>query len=500
MLRTSSYTIYVDLPENKEEMLLVHGYTGAYDKVSRRVATYVRSLEQVRAPKPLYGDWSPEPAVDGQVNSPSERTIEVLRSRGYLTAMSPQEEEEAFAQFATKLHQRNINKMPMYMFMPTYNCNLRCAYCFQDHMRTNSSFHHLLRTAKPEVVDRIFAVMPEIEAMHGVIGEAPRHRSIGFFGGESLLAESRPIVQYIIEKALSIGTAAFSAVTNGTELHFYEDMLSPNLISALQITFDGPQAEHDRRRIYPDGSGSYEKIAQNLSMALGKGVKVIVRLNVDRNNIKDLTSLIDDFEARGWLAQSGFSVYTAPIRAENENTDAKTTFNSWEMEQTLADLTKANPKLEVVDRPDDAIKYQARRMFGESLSAIPNFRESFCSAHTRMYIFDAFADIYACWERTGDQKVRIGHVETDGSLQMNATVNALWKGRTVASNPVCRRCRYALHCGGGCAVLALGKTGKFHSNFCDGFASRFRSSIAGAYLEHISGAALTLRGERISDQ
>jgi hypothetical protein len=38
MLRTSNYTIYVDLPGNEEEMLLVHTYTGAFDRVSRRLA------------------------------------------------------------------------------------------------------------------------------------------------------------------------------------------------------------------------------------------------------------------------------------------------------------------------------------------------------------------------------------------------------------------------------------------------------------------------------
>src|SRR5689334_23778523 len=31
-LRASGYTIYVALPDNEDEMLLVHGYTGAFDK------------------------------------------------------------------------------------------------------------------------------------------------------------------------------------------------------------------------------------------------------------------------------------------------------------------------------------------------------------------------------------------------------------------------------------------------------------------------------------
>ena len=71
--RASSYIVYVDLPDDSEHMLLTHSYTGAYDRVSRRVATYVRSLEPGHAPKPLYGRWSPEPPIDGNVVAPACR-------------------------------------------------------------------------------------------------------------------------------------------------------------------------------------------------------------------------------------------------------------------------------------------------------------------------------------------------------------------------------------------------------------------------------------------
>ena len=70
-----------------------------------------------------------------------------------------------------------------------------------------------------------------------------------------------------------------------------------------------------------------------------------------------------------------------------------------------------------------------------------------------------FGDIYACWERTGDPSIRVGRVDESGTLQMNMAMLDFWHSRTVTSNPVCSKCRYALHCGGGCAVLALGATG-----------------------------------------
>ena len=73
-LRASSYTIYVDLPNNSHEMLLVHGYTGAFDRVSGTVATYLRSLELKRPIRPLYGQWTPEPEIaPGTVRSRHQR-------------------------------------------------------------------------------------------------------------------------------------------------------------------------------------------------------------------------------------------------------------------------------------------------------------------------------------------------------------------------------------------------------------------------------------------
>ncbi len=90
--RTSSYTIYVDLPDEQEYVLLVHGYSGAYDKVSRRVANFVRSLEIGALPKPLYGEWSNE-KIDGVVPTPSDETLNILTKRGYLTEMSREEEQ-----------------------------------------------------------------------------------------------------------------------------------------------------------------------------------------------------------------------------------------------------------------------------------------------------------------------------------------------------------------------------------------------------------------------
>ncbi len=499
MLRTSSYTIYVDLPDSSSEMLLVHGYTGAYDKVSRRVANYLRTRDSRRPPKPLYGEWSPEPEVAQDTEPPPKEAIEALKKRGYLTASSPEDEEEFFARFAKGLHQRHSQRAPSYIFMPTYDCNLRCSYCFQDHMRTDDSFRHLLRTMTPQLIDRIFQSTAQLEAAHGLEPSPERRRSIGFFGGEPLMAESRAIVEHIMDQARALGPAEFWAVTNGTDLEAYDDLLGRDGISRLQITLDGPPREHDRRRIYADASPSYERIARNIDRALGRDTVVNVRLNIDRGNLQDLPELTRDLRSRGWHKHRDFSVYTAPINAVNDNTDHSRTLNSWQLDQALTEMREEHPDTWIIGRPDEAIRVRARQIFDGHEGLVPQLRPSFCGAHDQMYIFDPFGDIYACWERTGEPKVRIARITEDGGIEFQHAVNTQWRSRSVASNPVCRRCRYALHCGGGCAILALGQRGKFHANYCDGFASRFRSSVADAYRAFAAGEEATHLHDRVCD-
>jgi uncharacterized protein len=490
VLRTSSYTIYVALPENNEQMLLVHGYSGAYDKVSRGVAEYLMAAEAGPPPVPLYGEWQSEPAL-GRTEAilpPSDRTLEALAKRGYLTAMTVTEEEGHMARLIKKRHMRSMEQVN-YIFMPSYNCNLRCAYCFQDHMRTKPEFSHLLRTVSREMLDRIFATFPTIEAKHGLPEGHGEARNIGLFGGEPLLAQNRPIVEYM-------GPATFWAVSNATEIHNYVGLLGPDGIAQVQITLDGPPDEHDKRRIRADGTGTFEQIAQNIDLCLELGVRVTVRINFDTGNIGDAPRLASEIVKREWDKSPNFWVYTAPI-VPNENTSYKHTFGTWQLDQAIDELRLIHPDMRVIGRPDDGMQAMARKMFDRKRT-MPSMKTSFCGAHNGMYIFDAFGDIYACWERTGDERVRIGRVLDGGDVEMNVGLEKHWRSRTPASNPTCRKCRYAFQCGGGCAVLAEGQKGKFFTNYCDGFADRFRHSVAMAYQDHVNGTE-TVEPVRVCD-
>ena len=186
-----------------------------------------------------------------------------------------------------------------------------------------------------------------------------------------------------------------------------------------------------------------------------------------------------------------FSAYLAPVhdyvgsKGAGERPDF---FNSWELSEALNQLHVSEPITRVFRHVDGSMHERALNLF-ESGNR-PDMKAAFCGAHTGMYLFDAFGDIYACWDRTGDQNLKIGVVSEDGKVTLNG-VGDMWRSRNVASNPTCRRCRYALHCGGGCAVLAEVSSGTIFSNFCDGYSKRFRRAVGEAYLRHKSAQERT---------
>ena len=370
-------------------------------------------------------------------------------------------------------------------------------------MRTDDAPKSLLHTMSNQAIDRIFAALPGIEERHGVTpqpGQKPLRRSILFFGGEPLLARSRPAVEHIMRRAREMGPAVFSAISNGTELHAYADLLGPGQIETFQITLDGPRDEHDQRRIYADGSASFDRIADNISLALERGAKVSIRMNIDRGNVHQLAELASQIIARGWSGQKGFSAYVAPIHSNEAKPGGNEIMDSWVLTKLLTDEIAKYPEAGFIGRMDDSLLSRLRGIFARQEDPSPGFKANFCSAHTTMYLFDAFCDVFACWEHTGSAKERIGRITPEGSVELEDSEHERWRSRNVTTNAACRRCRYAFYCGGGCASLAEHHRGEFFSSFCDGFARRFSSAAATAYSEHVAGKVVKTVEEEVCRQ
>jgi uncharacterized protein len=125
-------------------------------------------------------------------------------------------------------------------------------------------------------------------------------------------------------------------------------------------------------------------------------------------------------------------------------------------------------------------------------------RSSFCGSHTGMYLFDALGDIYTCWEWAGFPAMRVGRLDFEtGEMFLQDKQLERWRSRTVANVPTCRKCQYALYCGGGCAAHATAQTGKFMNSHCNSFPAVFQHGVRSAFTEYQEYRQRVAAGETV---
>jgi len=108
-----------------------------------------------------------------------------------------------------------------------------------------------------------------------------RDASIGFYGGEPLLEFDliKRCIEYT-KQNYSRFEPQFNMTTNGTLLtRERADYLMENKVS-IAVSLDGPKEEHDRKRVYANGEGTFDDVMRNVSYLISKGYDKIHALPV----------------------------------------------------------------------------------------------------------------------------------------------------------------------------------------------------------------------------
>ena len=222
-LHKSYYTITVKLQAEDDKHMLIHGYTGAIDIVDSNI---VNAMNAENISSVL-----------------SEDEISLLSQRGYLTNKIIEEEQSYVAHFADVLHRMNSKLYKNFGFVITYDCNFRCPYCFENIISKHGTAWSK-RTMTKEMVDKAYDAMLKIEPHREL-----HSNNIILYGGEPLLRENREIVEYIIKKGHNLGYK-FKAITNGYDLNYYSDLISPKFFKSFQISIDGFREKHNSRKFH----------------------------------------------------------------------------------------------------------------------------------------------------------------------------------------------------------------------------------------------------------
>ena len=413
-MRKSSYLISVQLEAEKSQYMLIHGYTGAIDIVEEHIAKFLESSDSFSSKDIPF----------------SQETKEALIKRGYITEKTQEEEYAYVARMASALHRKDKILNSSFTLVVTYNCNFRCPYCFEKGVTSlQSVFTH-------EMVDKMYNAILQIEPR-----EQLRAKTITLYGGEPLLKENKEIIRYIIEKGKKLGFK-FAAITNGYDLDSYEDMLSPDDIYHLQITIDGMKKLHNSRRVHYQGLPTFDKIINNIGMALKKGISINIRVNTDKNNFEELQTLKSLFDNLQYTGYKQFTITSALLRNYSENRISKQNFFSQK------DFIEKHRKLNYKYGCQDYGIY--RNLYNSIKNNKPLFfRSTFCGAQTNSYALDPFGKIYPCLEVVGATQHSIGDYSEETINWKNNTIQ-LWRNKNITNFAKCKHCKYALLCGSGC--------------------------------------------------
>jgi uncharacterized protein len=412
--------------------------------------------------------------ADGDLTQLSLERLRYLLELSILTIRSPEEEQRAFAQELLGRGQRAQDTPPHVYLMPSYDCNLKCVYCFQ----------HELRRTTPSVTMSETVVLAALDFVETVF-EDRSWRSVTLYGGEALSPNNRAIVEFLCDAARQRGIRLMAS-THAWNLDQYEHLLGPHGIEALHVTVDGPADTHDRLRIGPGGAPTFHTIMKHIQLALDCGTRVRMRVNVNEKVLDQLGALRDSLEANGLLANPRFGAYVAPMfdtKAHVERGSAALA-RSLVSEASLAARLGGSTRLAAAFCGYPPI-YDKIAAMVYGLEPPPS--SGHCCYGTRTIVLDPRGDVYPCVFLAGESEFAQGSYlrRTPGQDGSRAWVDEGTR-RCGGTN-----CKFALYCGAGSPYDSFARGGSTRAPSCDcrDFEQTLAGYAAAAYRRRAARAA-----------
>lgn len=332
-------------------------------------------------------------------------------------------------------------------FITNYSCNFACSYCYQD------QYNNPNQELSTEVIDSFFRYIKS--------DFAGRKKYITVFGGEPLLnsPKQKANINYLLEKSKEAGLDV-CFVTNGYTLEEYIPLLKRASIREIQVTLDGTEEVHNRRRFLKSGEGTFGKIVRGIDSCLENHLSVNLRMVLDKGNIDNLPDLAQLAIDRGWTMSPYFKTQVGRNYELHHCQSANDKlFSRISMFERIFELVKLHPHILQFYKP----AYSVAKFLSEN-GSLPEPLFDSCPACKTEWAFDYTGKIYPCTATVGKSE------ETLGSFYPAVTKNTRliedWERRDITSIEECRECSSQLACGGGCGSVAKNNNGKICSTDC----------------------------------
>lgn len=403
---------------NKNEMIMINLINGATDIIEKDIYKKI---------------------INNKFDEIDETIIKAMLKRKYLFK-SEKDYNKFIEELDTRIEELEKKATPNFLVVPSYACNLHCIYCYEQTYMIQGTTKIDPKEMVNLQFDRIDQIMEAYERKYGKTEDDIR---ITIMGGEPLLKCNLDTVSYIFEKAKERGYTV-DIVSNGVDLNCYIDLFNKykDTLDHIQITVDGVKEIHDKRRIFHDGRGSFDLIMNNIKLAIENDVLIILRVNVDSTNIKELSQLADmlveKFNYNEKLKPYLYILQDGGCSGESNIVNEKIGI------ETIFELEHKNPNMKIFRK-----KFHPENFIESIFNDVPYqpvLRH--CGAAKNQFILDCKSNIYKCWHGIGNNGYRVGTFYPKYELDYDK-INA-WFDRSVKVIPKCKNCKYRYICGTGC--------------------------------------------------
>lgn len=306
----------------------------------------------------------------------------------------------------------------------TTACNFKCEYCYE-----NADKHGVMSR---EVEDRIIDYVNNLPDKCSL--------SVNWYGGEPLLAIdtiyrlSDAIMKIASEKKMNY-TAGI--ITNGYlfNRNIALELKKRNCISA-QISLDGDEETHDKRRPLKAGGCTFRQIMENIKETCGI-IPINLRINIDKSNISAFDKLLNELEKYEVLDKLS-SVTPSLVQAFEYSPESikQKIFSSEEYAPYYFKQVEM-----ILDKGLNTMIYTS------SPSRIH------CGAlHKNSLVVDPDGNLYKCWDVFGVESEKVGTLET--GVKLTGT-SLKWLLFDNLGQEKCRNCILLPLCLGSCPRLCV---------------------------------------------
>lgn len=349
--------------------------------------------------------------------SDSINNNEEIKTLHDMRLLSTKEEDDAVVDLLRmKFFMHSYSKENLaILLVPTLACNLRCPYCFEKNKKPIKMNFDMCDKIIDFIKSHTYA----------------KTMSLTWYGGEPLLAPD--IIKYFLIKLSKVKMPQFIShgmITNGTLLTKENiSIFKKYPLNSIQITLDGLQQTHDRKRIKPDGSGTYDLIIKNLKSFIEECPKtsISLRVNIDRNNYNEFMQIYDIIRT---MFPDKKNIYIYPGILRNCGT---------KMENSPFLIN------------EDILKIKEQFVKEGYPIQYPQTSESGCCATClSSYIIGPEGEIYKCWEDVGNETKSIGNIQDQQYTNISLLSKYMLHGSHLIDEE-CRDCPLLPICSEDCA-------------------------------------------------